>query len=286
MESIHSTSMTVEAALNAPKLKANLIRFQFSSPIDQVLVDNNSHWIDFSLTPRLQNARACYPDHWDARHFEPLGDIYFVPAKHTLHARGDVGGHKAMICLLDSKQEQAWFEQELDWTDHKLKASLDIRNVNIRNLLVRLGQEAQHPGFASEMMAELLAGQLVIELARHYAGLDEDSSVSGKLAPWRLKLIEERLVDLSSTPNLSELAKLCNLSVRQLTRSFRASCGQSIGDYVIQKRIEKAKLLLEKCHSVKQVAYDVGFSSPAAFSYAFRRACGESPGEYRKRVQN
>ncbi|RLP55191.1 MAG: AraC family transcriptional regulator [Ketobacter sp.] len=285
MVNAQAVSMNIEASLQTPTVKALLINFNFSEPIDEVLIDRQAHWIDFSLTPRLHNARACYTDYWDPHRFESLGDIYLIPAGHAFHARGDQGGHKAMICLLPVGPEGCWFENKVDWTDRHLETSLNIRNGHIRSLLLRLGEEAQHPGFASEALAELIAGQLTIELTRHYASTLDDAK-NGVLTPWRLRLIDERLMDLTEAPTLTELSELCKLSVRQLTRAFRASRGCSIGDYIAQCRIEKAKKYLEGTQCIKEVSYVVGFSTPAAFSYAFRRATGETPGEYRQRVRS
>jgi AraC family transcriptional regulator len=74
------------------------------------------------------------------------------------------------------------------------------------------------------------------------------------------------------------------LSVRQLTRGFRASRGCSIGDHVTQTRLEHAKRQLASDQSVKAIAYSLGFSSPSSFSYAFRKLIGESPRQFRQRV--
>ena len=276
--------MTVDAALQAPLVTANLIRFNFAAPIDNVLLDTSSHWLDLCLTPRLRNARACYPDSWSPHRFEPLGDVYLVPAGQALHARGDGGSHTALICQLHSDPVRCWFETGLEWTSRRLEASLNIRNMNIRHLLLRLAEEARHPGFASEALAELIAGQLVIELARHYSSLADGPSASG-LASWRLRLIDERLDELSPPPTLTELAELCNLSARQLTRAFRVSRGCSIGDHIAQSRIEKTRRLLECGESIKVIAHSIGFDSQASLCYAFRRATGETPGEYRRRMR-
>jgi AraC family transcriptional regulator len=99
-----------------------------------------------------------------------------------------------------------------------------------------------------------------------------------------LRRIEERLKEVREPPTLSELATLCNLSVRQLTRAFRASRGRSIGDYVEQSRLDQAKCLLATEASVKSIAYSLGFASPSSFSFAFRRATGETPREFRDRM--
>jgi AraC family transcriptional regulator len=105
--------------------------------------------------------------------------------------------------------------------------------------------------------------------------------VTGELARWRLRLIDERLHDVEQIPTLSELAALCKLSARQLTRGFRASRGCSIGAYVAGRRIERAKQLLASDQSIKTVAYSLGFTSSSAFCFAFRRATGITPGEFR-----
>jgi AraC-like DNA-binding protein len=78
-----------------------------------------------------------------------------------------------------------------------------------------------------------------------------------------------------------ELAALCKLSVRQLTRGFRASRDCSIGDYVANSRIERAKRLLTSDQSIKTIAYSLGFNSSSGFCFAFRRATGMTPGEFR-----
>jgi AraC family transcriptional regulator len=130
------------------------------------------------------------------------------------------------------------------------------------------------------MLVELIAAQLAIELRRYFVHFDR-IPVVGELAQWRLRLIDERLREVHDVPSLDELAALCKLSVRQLTRGFRASRGCSIGDYVGNVRIERAKQMLASDQGVKSVAYSLGFSSPSAFCFAFRRATGVSPGEFR-----
>ena len=56
----------------------------------------------------------------------------------------------------------------------------------------------------------------------------EEGPASGGLAPWRLRLIEERLRELRASPSLSELAALCHLSVRQLTQRVTPGNGRCV----------------------------------------------------------
>jgi AraC family transcriptional regulator len=275
--------MAIDAALQTALVTAQLVRFDLMEPVDSHFIDKRAHWLYQVLTPLPRNSRACYPDRWDRERFDPLGDVFLVPAGQTLRGQSESGSFAAFICLFQPDPVRCWFEDDMKWTDRHLEASLNIRSANIHHLLRRLKEETCAPGFASEAMAELIIGQLAIELKRYYTSLNgDDAPATGGLASWRLRLIDERLMAPGAAPALTELAQLCNLSVRQLTRAFRASRGCSIGLYIAQRRIDKAKQLLAHGQSVKAIAYSLGFASPEAFGYAFRRATGETPGMYRR----
>jgi AraC family transcriptional regulator len=197
-----------------------------------------------------------------------------------LHARSDGGRQTSILCHLRAEPIRSCLDDELEWTPRRLEASLDVPSAEMRSLLRRLAQEVRHPGFANELLVELIASQLAIELARYFTAVTERPAIGG-LAPWRLRLIDERLREVREAPTLSELAGLCNLSVRQLTHSFRVSRGCSIGDHVAASRAEHAKRLLATDQSIKAIADLLGFSSPSAFTFAFRRVTGQTPGQFR-----
>lgn len=277
-------SMKIEAELCAPVAAAQLVKFHFDEPPDSVVRQDKRIRLDLCLTPRPRNARAGYPDRWNASRFESLGRLFLVAPGESLRARSDESGDQSsLLCQLDPDALQEWFDSELRWEDRHLQAGLDVRDASIQSLMLRLAEEARHPGFASEMLVELIAAQLAIELTRYRQGI-EAPATGGGLAAWRLKRIDERLKELPVMPTLSELAELCGLSVRQLTRGFRASRGCSIGEYVARSRVELARHMLAQQQSVKAVAYTLGFSSPSSFCYAFRHANGETPGQYRQRM--
>jgi AraC family transcriptional regulator len=277
-------TMRVEAELRVPVAAAQLVHYQLNEPADNLQSEDARYRLDLCLTPRPRNARACYPQRWGRERFERLGKVFVVPPGELLHSRSDARGEQASLLFqLDPSAIQERLEQNLGWDARYLSAGLDVRDASIQMLLMRLAEEAKNPGFASEMLVELIAAQLAIELSRYQQRIARESN-SGGLAQWRLKLIDERLKDTPLMPTLDELAGLCGLSVRQLTRGFRASRACSIGDYVANSRIELAKEMLASDSSVKAIAYTLGFSSPSSFCYAFRRASGQSPGQYRQSV--
>ncbi|MDB5968662.1 MAG: AraC family transcriptional regulator [Hydrocarboniphaga sp.] len=275
-----SARMTIDAEIRVPLATAQLVRFDVYGPIAGVLNSMDDYRVDLALTPRPSNARACYNSRWSPHRFERLGKVYIVPPHETVQACSD-GSSSQMSILCHIKPEA--MPAEMQWTDRRLEASLDVRDSNVRGLLLRLAHEMRHPGFASEMLVELIVAQLGIDLAR-YCTRVHDVPVSGGLSPWRLRLIDERLREVQAAPTLNELAGLCKLSVRQLTRGFSASRGCSIGSYVANARIDHAKRMLLCDESVKAISYSLGFSSPSGFCYAFRRATGVTPREFRQRV--
>jgi AraC family transcriptional regulator len=275
--------MTIEAELRVPVATVQLVHFNFVEPFQSALREEQAYRLDLCLTPRLRNARACYSDRWAPHRFERIGNVFLLPPRQAMQARSDCGHQASLVCQLLPEPIREWLGDDLEWTDRRLTATLDIPDANIRGLLLRLAEEVRHPGFASDVLVELIAAQLAIELGRYCSAITE-SPATGSLAPWRLRLIEERLKEVREPPTLAELAALCKLSVRQLTRGFRASRGRSIGDHVARSRLDSAMRLLATDQSVKSVAYTLGFASPSSFSYAFRRAVGETPRQFRKRV--
>ncbi len=275
--------MRIDAEVNVPVARAQLVCFDMAVPIDNVLQVENTYWLDFSLTPRPRNARGCYRDRWEPGRFERLGNVFLLPAGEALQTRSDgCSVQSSVLCHLHPEPIREWFDGDLQWTDQRLRASLDITESSVRSLLVRLAAELRQPGFASATLVELIVSQLAIELSRYCARITERPG-GGGLAPWRMRLVEERLREGGDVPSLAELAGLCGLSVRQLTRGFRATRGCSIGEYIEDLRIERARQMLATEASVKAVAYTLGFASPSGFCYAFRRATGETPGQFRQR---
>lgn len=282
LHSPDTPSVTVQAEVRGRVLSAQIVGFHIPQPTESVLRDDTAYQLNFCLTPRPLYTRASYHRHWGPHRYEPLGEIFLVPPGEELHIKGGSGEQASLTCQLEAEALHAILGERLEWTDERLADALDVTNARIRNLLFRLTEEVRHPGFAGPRMIEFLSGELAIELGRFCLEAVE-RSVSGGLASWRLRRIDERLADDPTAPGLDELAKLCSISVRQLTRGFRASRGCSIGDYIEQRRMETAKRMLMAGDSVKAIAFAMGFAAPSSFTYAFRRAVGISPSHFRTR---
>ncbi|MGK5632645.1 helix-turn-helix domain-containing protein, partial [Streptomyces sp. URMC 123] len=80
------------------------------------------------------------------------------------------------------------------------------------------------------------------------------------------------------------LAKIALMSPGHFSRSFRAAFGDTPYNYLMTRRIERAKALLRRGDlSVTEVCFAVGCTSLGSFSSRFTELVGESPSAYRAR---
>lgn len=87
--------------------------------------------------------------------------------------------------------------------------------------------------------------------------------------------IEQHLGDRLS---VDDLAATCGYSAFHFGRMFRACVGTSVKQYVLARKLEKARQRLARPGlRVIDVAMELGFESPEVFSRAFRRAYGRPP---------
>ncbi|MEL0638235.1 GyrI-like domain-containing protein [Marinomonas sp. TI.3.20] len=89
--------------------------------------------------------------------------------------------------------------------------------------------------------------------------------------------------NLNKKISLSDVANVSNFSVYHFHRIFTGIFGETVNDYIVRRRLERAvNLLIFKTYlSVTQVALDSGFSSSANFSKAIKLHFGFSPSEIR-----
>jgi AraC-like DNA-binding protein len=116
---------------------------------------------------------------------------------------------------------------------------------------------------------------------------------SEEAAPARQTIADRRLADVLrfievhlSDPQLSTamVAKGCGISPRYLSFLLRLK-GTSFSELVWEQRLEKARNWLSASDprdiSISEIAYGVGFKSPAHFSRMFKRVFKVNPREFR-----
>jgi AraC family transcriptional regulator len=88
---------------------------------------------------------------------------------------------------------------------------------------------------------------------------------------------------LGEEMKLEELASIACFSPFHFHKIMRAYLRESVGSYIIRVRIETAaSLLLYSVEPVTDIAYRIGYDTPAAFTKAFQKRFGTSPSDYRQ----
>ncbi|HWA57272.1 MAG TPA: AraC family transcriptional regulator, partial [Gemmatimonadales bacterium] len=139
----------------------------------------------------------------------------------------------------------------------------------------------------AEGLLTRLAEVMFIQVIRQYLeGLPEGGT--GWLAGLRDPLVGEALARLHARPahpwTLAELATEVAGSRSKLVERFTEMVGQPPMQYLAQWRMQLAATQLSRSDAkVAAVAAEVGYGSEAAFSRAFKKATGVSPGAWRMR---
>jgi AraC family transcriptional regulator len=111
------------------------------------------------------------------------------------------------------------------------------------------------------------------------AGVAADAPGGVHLGKTGLEYVEERL-DAGLT--LKQMAAVARLSVYHFTRQFKAATGLPPHQFVILRRVERAKLLLQgRDLSLAEVAALAGFSGQSVFCLHFKRLVGVTPRQFR-----
>ena len=84
---------------------------------------------------------------------------------------------------------------------------------------------------------------------------------------------------------LKELAEVAHFSPFHFHRIFRGMVGETLNDFIQRIRVEKAatKLVLNPKKSVKEIAFECGFSGSSAFARSFRETYGMSASDWRSK---
>jgi AraC family transcriptional regulator len=140
-------------------------------------------------------------------------------------------------------------------------------------------------GAGGRLAAESLANVVAVHLIRHtLAPRRLPRGRDGVLPRGRLSVVVEYIEEhLEAGPSLEQMASVARRSPYHFARQFKAATGLPPHQYVVMRRVERAKQLLEGSSdfSLAEVAVHCGFSDQSVFSRHFKRWVGVTPGHFR-----
>jgi len=246
---------------------------------------------DFMAVPRpvVALARDLPPSHEIDWHSHPRFQLVYA-------ARG--------VMSVDTR-DATWVvpPQRAVWMPPAVAHRLTARGVvQLRSLYIRPDAAARMPATCEVFEVTPLLRELIVratELPLEYdvrgpAGrimrllLDELAGLARlpyhlpmpKSAP--LAAICRRLLDApDDAATLGEIARRERLSARTLARYFRRDTGMSFAEWRRRARLLRALGWIAEGKPILEVALELGYDSPSAFSAMFRRELGAPPSQFR-----
>lgn len=100
-----------------------------------------------------------------------------------------------------------------------------------------------------------------------------------------LKVLRYIRKNIDQNITIEEMISMCYLSKDHFIRLFKKEMGITPVQYINQKKIEKAQLMLITGNqSIKDIAYALSFENVYYFNRLFRKITGTTPVEYRKQI--
>jgi AraC family transcriptional regulator len=150
----------------------------------------------------------------------------------------------------------------------------------IQGIFSALRDELESDKIAGYLLIDSLKTALAIHLLRNYCTTPPKlSSYADGLSKSALQQVTEYINEhLHQDVKLIELAALAQMSPYHFLRLFKQSMGVTPHQYILQRRIEKAKCLLQHGElSIAEVAASVGFCDQSHFTRYFKRIVGVTP---------
>jgi AraC family transcriptional regulator len=161
--------------------------------------------------------------------------------------------------------------------------AMDLRHLRV--MMLAVDAEMRAGGVGGRLAAESLANVVAVHLIRHIlAPRQPERGRDGTLPRARLRAVVEYIEEfLDAGPTLDQMAAVARLSPYHFARQFKAATGLPPYQYVIARRVERAKELMQAGTglSLAQVSARAGFSNQSHFSLHFKRLVGVTPGQFR-----
>ena len=217
------------------------------------------------------------------------GEIAIIPAGSSWVCRSDDSHPPAMLFLYLRPLfvRSAAGELDLAHDEIGLTPQIGFRDKHICHVALSLLHELNEANVVGRLYADSLATGLAIQLVRRYSSLRDIHVGHGGMAPHKLRqaiaLIDHHLSDEEEgRVALRAVARAVRMSYFHFSRAFKQSMGMTATNYIAERRIERAKRMLEETElPISEIALRSGFSSQSHFTTAFRRLAGATPKAFR-----
>ena len=275
-------------------------------PTRSSLTSKGAGWDGIALESFADIPSVAIPDHEHPTHFLNLlthgsikaqwtmegrvrseqntpGTIYMLPA--GTRDRVNWSGTSTRIVLV---MEPRFLARSLEKTAHldnvELKTHWNLHDRHIQSLILALHADLEDGSPAGPVYGESLGLALGHYLIRRYSvRTDKSPECRGGMPTARLNRVFDFINQNSAQDiHLQELADIAGMSPHYFCELFKASTGLTAYQYILRRRIERAKQYLnDPKFGIASAGEAAGFSDQSHFTKVFRRMVGVTPLKFR-----
>jgi AraC family transcriptional regulator len=210
------------------------------------------------------------------------GALWVMPqgCRHEVRFEGQVEG---VALAFDPVRFDNLVESAGGRSSAHIVQSLAASPPKIEHLMRALDHESKLPSTHDHFGLECIATAIALALSQHARAIATPPKTGPRLAPRQIRAVLSYVEEhLKESISLAELAAAAGLSSFHFLRAFKQSLGVTPGQYVLDRRIERAKSLLRSSNlSIGEIGICVGFDHSSHFTRAFRRSVGTPPSMFR-----
>ncbi len=250
-----------------------------------------------SLTEASQSytqARAAYEYFWDSKADATVYWYSEIPHSENTHQYPMDVQVRLMNLVGSGKVEE--IQQVLDrlYEDNFMKIHLPVQEkaqllIEMRGTLLKLYDKFKIDYSLFHIYVEECGkGEPSVfqHMVRYFISL---CRLSNQMRSDKARLLRDAVlsyIDEHYSESSLSLARLCDhfsMGEAALSQFFKDHTGENISQYIEDKRMEHAALLIrDSGKSIQEIALEVGYNSDKSFRRAFKRVKGVSPSDYRR----
>lgn len=160
---------------------------------------------------------------------------------------------------------------------HVLRVSESQRKF-LFELIALLEDELENNHYGRAVMSNAILMQLLLRIARYMQNIDNQIvKPVDTMNPRTLEILKYIEENITEEITIDDLAERFFISKYHMMRTFKDEIGQTIHNYVTERRLLFAKSLIHQGISATESCYQAGFKSYSSFTRAYGKRFGTTP---------